>query len=57
MMCTGLRYKDLYADIKRLCDIYPTDAELLPILCEKYKWTIGQAYMATEQFRRPENYN
>ena len=45
-------------EIRELCKQYPNDKELLPILAEKFGWTIQQAYIATEQFRRPKyNYN
>ena len=47
-----------HKELKELCDKYPLDEDLLPIVAQKFNWTIGQAYIATEQFRRPkENYN
>lgn len=45
-------------ELRELCARYPSDEELLPIVAERFGWTIGQAYIATEPFRRPaENYN
>ena len=44
--------------LKELCETYPKDEDMLPIAANMFGWTIGQAYIATEPYRRPkENYN